>query len=152
MMACLSDRVLWALSEEDGTAEEFLHLRHCRLCAVRADRLAAELHAIAGVLCDEPPPLASPEPARRPLLRAAMAAVLLAAIGMAVFAHRQTPVALIAPGDGFAALSEVSSDVFDDEEPLGTPTETDVVVAGLSAAAPCEWQAAGCQDIGQPLF
>jgi len=153
MTACLSDHVLWSLSEGYGAAEEWEHLARCRLCAGRANRLAADVGVIAQVLGDDPPPATRQEPSRLSLRRFAMAAaVLVVALGILLLARRQPPLTLVSRDDGIAVLGEMSTNVFDDGELVSAPTATDVVVAAFSAAAPCEWQPAGCQDIGQPLF
>jgi len=153
MTACLSDDVLWSLSEGGGTAEEGEHLQRCRLCAHRANRLAADLRVIVQVLGDAPPPAERREPARLPLRRFAMvAAVVVAALGLSLFAHRPPSSTLGVEDDGIAALGEMSTDVFGEADVVTAPSATDEVVSALAAAAPCEWQLGGCQDIGQPLF
>src|SRR5438046_8010473 len=55
MTGCLPDRILWALSEGDGTLEDREHLGSCGLCQWRARRLAHDLKVLEAVLRGLPP-------------------------------------------------------------------------------------------------
>jgi len=153
MTTCLSDGELWALTEGSGTAEERGHVAACAPCACRMDRLLADVGVIARVLGDEPPPAPRAAPVRLPVPRLAMAAAAVAlALGITFLAERQPSLIAQAADDGIAALGETSVDVFDDGDLASAATPADEVASVLAATAPCEWQAAGCRDIGQPLF
>jgi len=153
MTTCLSDRSLWSLSEGHGAAGEREHVARCVRCACQMDRLVADVRVIARVLRDEPPPARHAMRARLSFARLAVAAaVLVLAVGISFLTQRQPSFTLAAGDDGIAVLGEMSADVFDDGEVVGAATPADEVATALALAAPCEWQPAGCRDIGQPLF
>jgi len=154
MNRCLSDRVLWALSEGGAAVAEREHVIRCVSCARRLRQLADEVGAIAHVLSD-PPPARVPAPGFDPvrLRLAAVCAVVGVAAGIAWLAlPRSLPSPALATGDGVAALSTVSTRVFAEEEPLAAtaPSDFDVMAAAFDAAELCEWQPGGCRDDFQP--
>jgi hypothetical protein len=147
MTACLSDRLLWVLSEGDGTAVEREHLAQCRLCADRARQFADDLALIGGVL-RAPAPAVAARGARTVRLSWRLAGALVAVFVLAlVFSLRPGK---RSPGgtdvDGVATLTALSTSLFgEDLESSGSATDLDVVATAFDAAGPCEWQAGGCE-------
>jgi len=147
MTACLTDRMLWALSEGDGTHDERDHLAHCRLCADRARAIRDDLTVIGSAL-RRPEPVAT-DAARdvRTVAAWGMASALaVLAVAALVFA-RPAMQRSLAQHDGVAALVALSTDVFAEDTPADVAaTDVEVVASAFEAAGPCEWEAGGCQD------
>src|SRR2546428_9358283 len=83
MTGCLPDRILWALSEGDGTREDREHLGSCGLCQWRARRLAHDLKVLQAVLRDLPPAAEALAHGSAGLRWAAAAALVMAGPGLA---------------------------------------------------------------------
>jgi hypothetical protein len=156
MTMCLSDRVLWALSEGDGTAAEREHLERCQLCAHRARQLDEDLVAIGKTLRGPVPAgaVVVSRPKTVNLAWALLAAVIV--LGFVGFwSARSVPVGApaVAVTDGVAALTDLSTRVFaEDGQSIRPATDLEVIATALDSAGPCEWQPGGCEDEGEPLF
>jgi hypothetical protein len=149
MTACLSDRMLWALSEGDGTTMDGDHLAHCRLCADRARQMRDDIAVISHALRSPLPAAgAVAERTRRVALgwglAGALAAIVLVVLVPVRLTQRRSP----AVTDGVAALGALSTSVFGEDARPGTPTtdDLDVVATAFDSAGPCEWQPDGCPD------
>src|SRR2546428_2118597 len=83
MTGCLPDRILWALSEGDGTREDREHLGSCGLCQWRARRLAHDLKVLEAVLRGLPPAAEALARGSAGLRWAAAAALVMAGLRLA---------------------------------------------------------------------
>lgn len=155
MTACLSDRMLWALSEGDGSTTERKHLEECGLCAHRVRHLRDDLALIGRALRGrEPAPAAA---AGRigtgawalGLMGASLAAALLALFLLQPEAPRSS---LASGSDGVTALAAFSRTVFAEEGSAAPATDLDVVATAFTVSGPCEWEPDGCGDENQPLY
>jgi len=151
MTGCLPDRILWALSEGDGTHEDREHLGSCGLCEWRARRLAHDLKVVAAALRDAPPAAGAPPQAPAGFRWAAAAALVAVGLGLAWVrggpAQHRTAPARVAD---IPVLETLSSAVFADSDLAAlapaSPTDLDVLAAALDDAVPCDWQPGGCED------
>ncbi len=158
MTGCLPDRLLWALSEGDGTDEERQHLAECILCTRRARHLAADVKMIARVLAATPPPARARH--RVSVVALALAASIFAValaslIARAPAVRTASDVAgtpAVARRDGVVRLDTLAAASFAVDDLDDGEADDDPVGAALAAASPCEWDPAGCQDVDQPLF
>ncbi len=151
MTLCLPDYTLWALSEGDGTPQERDHVAGCALCAWRAQHLAEDLGVIARVLGDEPPRAGTePQPSVVPLRWLAVTAALLFLAFSVARWSTLSPVQLANP-DGIAVINDMADEGFDEPETSTFGAETVALAAALDAGD-CQWDAAGCRDLAQPLF
>jgi len=152
MTGCLPDRILWALSEGDGTREDREHLGSCGLCQWRARRLAHDLKVLEAVLRGLPPAAEALAHGSAGLRWAAAAALVMAGLGLAWVRggpaeDRSAP----ARAADMPVLRALSSALFADsvvESALVPmpPAELDVMAAALDEAVPCEWEPEGCWE------
>jgi hypothetical protein len=151
MNGCLPDRVLWALSEGEGSATDRDHLANCRLCAARARHLASDVEVLATILRDPPPAAAVRAPVGTAGLRWAAAALVAMAVGLAWMRGTSMPGRMLpSQATELPALQAFSADVFaDPDEAALAPaplTDLEVMAAAVEETAPCEWQPGGCDD------
>jgi len=152
MTGCLPDRILWALSEGDGTREDREHLGSCGLCQWRARRLAHDLKVLEAVLRGLPPAAEALARGSAGLRWAAAAALVMAGLGLAwVRGGPAEDRSLPARAADMPVLRALSSALFADsvvESALVPmpPAELDVMAAALEEAVPCEWEPEGCWE------
>src|SRR5215467_15278735 len=68
MTGCLNDRRLFLIHEGDGDREQRFHLENCQSCAMRYERLTADLEVLDRTLSNVSPSLHRLMPLRMPVL------------------------------------------------------------------------------------
>jgi len=151
-MTCLSDETIYELADGAGDDTERAHAETCPWCARRLGALRADLGVITATLRGERPAGLPPAPRARAEVRwAAIAAMLVLLAAGGVWRARDARVARGLPAVA-AAWTELSDDVFDEPGLVDEEGEDEALAAAFEAAAPCEWQSNGCEDVNQPLF
>ena len=151
-MTCLTDQMIYELVDGTGGDVERAHAEACAWCARRLRALRADLGVITVTLRGERPAGLAPAPRARVEVRwAAIAAMLVLLAAGGAWHARDSRVAPGAP-PVVTAWTELSDEVFDEPGLVDEEGEDEALAAAFEAAAPCEWQSNGCEDVNQPLF
>jgi len=83
MTRCLNDRKLFLISEGEGDSQQLSHLKSCRPCAGRHERLTADLELLSKTLSTAVPSL-YPAPLRMPMFYRSLPIAVALFLGIAL--------------------------------------------------------------------